>query len=250
MHTARDIKQFGYPQLQLEAALVQLNSLEEGIPLQEIVDKLSALEQKFDTAELTAPQQQFSTSEMDPPDRRAISRQLPPPTHQETPISTASDLPTDAADAQSRTQAAISTASDLKTPNPSSTPQGSQNLEDLPLFWEALKSKFPMKLRYGLLDGAVPTVKGTNTVEIACSHLSMVTHEDKKIVTDLLTQEVGTPVKIELVASDTVRESTSAPDATKKTEQKTSMVRKAEAEDDPQLKPALELFEATVLETQ
>ena len=50
MHTDRDIKQYGYPQIQLEAALIQLNSLEEGIPLQEIVNKLSALEQKFDAA--------------------------------------------------------------------------------------------------------------------------------------------------------------------------------------------------------
>ena len=53
MHTNRDIKQYGYPQLQLETALIQLNSLEEGIPLEEIIRKLSALEQKFDSTGLS-----------------------------------------------------------------------------------------------------------------------------------------------------------------------------------------------------
>ena len=62
MHTNQDIKQYGYPQLLLETALIQLSSLEEGIPLEEIINKLSALEQKFDSAGFSetaqhAPQQ-------------------------------------------------------------------------------------------------------------------------------------------------------------------------------------------------
>ena len=54
MHTNRDIKQYGYAQLQLEGALVQLNSLEEGVQLREIVGKLAALEQKLDSANANA----------------------------------------------------------------------------------------------------------------------------------------------------------------------------------------------------
>ena len=109
-----------------------------------------------------------------------------------------------------------------------------------------------MKLRYGLLEDSVPTVNGTNIVKIACSptHISMVTDADKKIIANILTQEVGTSVKIEVVALDTVPESTSAQEATEKTERKTPMIRIAEARDDPQLKTALDLFDATVLETQ
>ena len=253
MHTDRDVKQYGYPQLQLEAALIQLNSLEEGIPLQEIVDKLSALEQKFDAAGISAPpQQQFPPSGVKPSDREVTSPQLPFRTSQGASDSATSDFGNGEMSTQSEAQAVTSASSDLNVPNPSSTLHESRHLADLPLFWEGLKPKLPMKLRYGLLEGSVPIVNGANKVEIACSptHLSMVTEEDKKIITNVLTQEIGTPVTIQLVALDTVPESVSSQDATEKTERKTPLMRRVEAQDDPQLKTALELFDATVLETQ
>lgn len=253
MHTDRDVKQYGYPQLQLEAALIQLNSLEEGIPLQEIVDKLSALEQKFDAAGISAPpQQQFPPSGVKPSDREVTSPQLPFRTSQGASDSATSDFGKGEMSTQSEAQAATPASSDLNVPNPSSTLHESRHLADLPLFWEGLKPKLPMKLRYGLLEGSVPIVNGANKVEIACSptHLSMVTEEDKKIITNVLTQEIGTPVTIQFVALDTVPESVSSQDATEKTERKTPLMRRVEAQDDPQLKTALELFDATVLETQ
>ena len=247
MHTDRDIKQYGYPQIQLEAALIQLNSLEEGIPLQEIVDKLAALEQKFDTAGISAPpQRQFTPSEVKSSDRQTASPQ--------TPLRTSKDKLTSAAPdpAIHYTTPSTPAAPDSNALNSSSTPQRSRDLADLPLFWEGLKPKLPMKLRYGLLEGSVPTVNGTNMVKIACSptHLSMVTDEDKEIISNMLTQEVGTSVKIELIALDTVPESASAQDVTEKVERKTPLMRRVEAQDDPQLKTALDLFDATVLETQ
>ena len=247
MHTDRDIKQYGYPQIQLEAALIQLNSLEEGIPLQKIVDKLSALEQKFDAAGISAPaQRQFPPSEVNPSDQQTASPQ--PPLRTSKNILTSSEPDP----AIHYTDSSTTAAPDSNASNPSSTPQGSRDLADLPLFWETLKPKLPMKLRYGLLEGSVPTVNGTNMVKIACSptHISMVTDEDKQIISNILMQEVGTSVKIELVALETVPESASAQEATEKTERKTPMIRKAEAQDDPQLKTALDLFDATVLETQ
>ena len=254
MHTDRDVKQYGYPQLQLEAALIQLNSLEEGIPLQEIVDKLSALEQKFDAAGISAPpQQQFPPSGVKPSDREVTSPQLPFRTSQGSSDSATSDFGNGEMSTQSEAQPATSVSSSLNVPNPSSTPQGSRDLADLPLFWEEVKLKLPLgKLRSGLLDRSVPSVNGSDTVQIACSptNLSMVTDEDKKIIANLLTQEVGAPVKIEVVVLDTISESISAQGATEKTERKTPMIRIAEAQDDPQLKTALDLFDAKVLETE
>ena len=253
MHTDRDIKQYGYPQLQLEAAFIQLNSLEEGIPLQEIIDKLSALEQKFDAAGIAAPpQQQLPLSEGDPSDRETATSQPLFRASQIPSGSSASDLRKSEANAGSKAQAVTSPSSGLNVPNPSLTPQGSRDLADLPLFSEQLKPKLAMKLRYGLLEDSVPTVNGSDMIQIACSptHLSMVTEEDKTIIVNLLTQEIGTPVKIELVALETISESASAQDATKKAKRKTPMMRRVEAQDDPQLKTALELFDATVLETQ
>jgi hypothetical protein len=78
----------------------------------------------------------------------------------------------------------------------------------------------------------------------------MILDSDKKIIADALTQAVGKPVKIELVALDTVPEPAVPEDVPEKTNRKTPLMRKLEAEDDPQLKTALKLFEATVLETQ
>ena len=246
MHTDRDIKQYGYPQIQLEAALIQLNSLEEGLPLQEIIDKLSTLEQKFDTAGISKPAQpQLPPSEINPSDRQTASPQTPPRTSK-GPLN--ATKPNSAGRYTDPTTAAPAS----NAPNPSSTPQGTRALSDLPLFWETLKPKLPMKLRYGLLADSVPTVNGTNIVNIACSptHISMVTDEDKKIIADLLTQEVGTSVKIELVALETVPESASAQDENEKEKPKTPMIRISEAQDNPQLKTALDLFDATVLEIQ
>ena len=247
MHTDRDIKQYGYPQLQLEAALIQLNSLEEGIPLQEILDKLSALEQKFDAAGISAPAQQ----QHPPSDRQTTSPQRSPQP-QDQPASFSFGAEEDTASTQPIEQTATSAAAALNPSNPSSSPQGSRNLADLPSFWDDVKSQLPMKLKYGLLEGSVPSVNGTNTVKIACSptNLSIVTDEDRKTIADALTQIVGTPVKIELATLDTVPESASSQDGAEEVKRKTPMIRRAEAQDDPQLKTALELFDATVLETQ
>ena len=247
MHTDRDIKQYGYPQLQLEAAFIQLNSLEEGIPLQEILEKLSELEQKFDATGISAPAQQ----QHPPSDRQTTSPQRSSQP-QDQPASFSFDAEKDTASTQPIEQTATSAAAALNPSNPSSSPQGSRNLADLPSFWDDVKSQLPMKLKYGLLQGSVPSVNGTNTVKIACSptNLSIVTDEDRKAIADALTQIVGTSVKIELATLDTAPESASSQDATETEERKTPMIRRAEAQDDPQLKTALELFDATVLETQ
>ena len=245
MHSNRDIKQYGYPQLQLETALIQLNSLEEGIPLEEIIGKLSALEQKFDSAGLS--------SVSDPPS--AIGSQQSAISSQQEEEKNLFVLPR----AESREPRAIpaeSHSSDSErnehpdgfSPN---APHGLRDLTDLPSFWDEIKSKLP-KLMHALPEGAVPTVNGTNTVEIPCSrsYLFMITDEDKRVVSDILKREVGTPVKIEWVASDIVSESVVSEDEPEQTERKTPNMRKIEARDDPQLKTVLDFFEATVVETQ
>ncbi len=252
MYTDRDIKQYGYPQLQLEAAFIQLNSLEEGIPLQGIIDKLSELEQKFDAAGISAPsQQQHPPSDANPPDRQTSSPQRSSqPQDQLTSFSL--DAEEDTPSTQLIGQTATSSPAALNPSNPSSSPQRSRDLANLPAFWEDVKLQLPMKLKYGLLEGSIPSVNGTNAVKIACSptNLSIVTDEDRKTIADALTQIVGTPVKIELAALDTVPESAASQDATEKGERKTPLMRRIEAQDDPQLKTALELFDAKVLETQ
>ena len=255
MHTNRDIKQYGYPQLQLETALIQLNSLEEGISLEEIINKLSVLEQKFDSAGLSAtvqsaPQQEAFRSL---PNSQDTSPQMPLLTSQDTPpISAESEPAKETASTHYEEQPPTVPSLDLSESTPLSVPHGHRDLEDLPSVWDAVKSKLPVKLRHGLLEGSVLTVNGANIVEIACSpsYLSMIADKDKEAIAETLTQEVGKPVKIELVALDTVPQPTAPEDAAKEATRKTPLMRRLEAQDDPQLKTALELFEATVVETQ
>ncbi len=248
MHTNQDIKQYGYPQLQLETALIQLNSLEEGMPLEEIIGKLSTLEQKFDSAGLSAVSTQpspigshQSAADSRKPENRGtvpefgnINPAYDNNRHKGLPRTENREPRTIPADSHPTVS------------------HGLRDLKDLPSFWDEIKSKLPMRFRYALPEGSVPTVNGANTVEIPCSPSFIVlsTDENKKIVADILKQEVGKPVKIEFVASDTVSESVVSEDVPKETEQKTPMMRRVEAQEDPQLKTALDLFEATVVDTQ
>ena len=258
MHTHQDIKQYGYPQLQLETALIQLNSLEEGVPLEEIVNKLSALEQKFDSAGISTtaqlpPQQDAFAPLTNQPTPQKASPDLPFSTKPDTPASAPSDSVKGISSTHHKSQIPASTSPDANTPSHSPVPQGSRDLTDLPSFWEEIKSKLPSEsLKRGFLEGSIPTVNGTNTVTIACSssYLSMIGDREKEMIADTLKREVGKPVKIELVALDTVPESVVSEDTPEKTERKTPLMRKIEAQDDPQLKTALDLFEATVVETQ
>lgn len=254
MQTDRDIKTYGYPQLQLEAAFIQMNSLEEGIPLQEIVDKLSELEDKLDTAGISAPQrQQIPLSDSQPLDEQNASAQTSVPKSQESLLSSRSDLADNIA-STTREAKSATPVSPAASDAPTSPPQtATRDLEDLPLFWEDVKSKVPsLKVRIGLLDKSVPTVNGTDTVTIACSrsYLSMVAEDETKMIADAIGQEVGLRVNIKLVALETATESESSQDVAEKEERKTPRMRRIEAQDDPQLKTALELFDAEVLETQ
>ena len=256
MSTSRDIKQYGYPQLQLEAAFIQLNSLEEGVHLEEIVNKLSALEQKFDAAGIPTagdmPPQQSLLSSGNPTNTQTPSVELPFAKTRETPISSPSDLPKKVRDTNDNKPASTISAPALNLSSPPPMPHVTRSLTEVPSFWDEVKSKLPMKLGHGLLARSVPSVNAANVVEIPCSpsDLAIVKDSDKKIIADTLTQMVGEPVKIALVQLDTVSVSEMAEDVPEKVTRKTPLVRMAEAGNDPQLKTALELFDATILETQ
>ena len=259
MHTNQDIKQYGYPQLQLETALIQLNSLEEGIPLEEIINKLSTLEQKFDSAGFSAtetqstPQQNIFAPPTSQPNLQSALPGSPSSTKPDTPPTTLFDPAKEASDTSHKEQSTPRSSPDANVPNLSSVSHGSRDLADLPSFWDEVKSKLPSEhLKHGFLEGSVPTVNGTNIVEIACSpsYLPMMGEREQKMIADALTLEVGKPVKVELVALDTVSKSVVSEDVPEEIERKTPLLRKIEAQEDPQLKTALDLFDAKVVETQ
>lgn len=241
MQTQHDIKTYGYPQLQLETALIQLNTLEEGVPLSDILGKLSALEQKFDSAGGSGAGQLITQ----PAPAPAARQQIPFPEKVEGRGSMAAVAEKQAANSHPGAEAGMPSA-----PAPSPASQGRRNLAELPAFWEGIRSQLPARLRYGLPEGVIPKVNSANTVEIQCRSTSMINAEDKKIVADALTEQVGHPVEIAWVRPAPVQAAKGSEQAPEKAAPKTPLIRKLEAQDDPQLKTALELFEATVLETE
>ena len=238
MQTQHDIKTYGYPQLQLETALIQLNTLEEGVPLADILGELSALEQKFDSA--GGPGQLIAQ-----PAPASARQHKPFPEKVEGRGSMAAVAEKQAADSYQGAEAGIPS-----DPAPSPAPQGGRNLAELPAFWESIRSQLPARLRYGLPEGVIPKVSSANTVEIQCRSTSMINAADKKIVADALTEQVGHPVEIAWVRPAPVQAAKGTEKVPEKASPKTPLIRKLEAQDDPQLKTALELFEATVLETE
>ncbi len=76
-----------------------------------------------------------------------------------------------------------------------------------PSFWDDLKSKLPMRIRWGLLTDEIPTVNAVGVVEIPCSpgYLLFLSDTDKKIIAGALTEAVGRPVDIELVPLEIVQ---------------------------------------------
>ena len=256
MHASRDIKQYGYPQLQLEAAFIQLNSLEEGVRLQEIVSKLSALERKFDEAGISArqemPSQPSLVSREKPTHTHATSNQHRFPAKQQTSDTKPSDLAKEAMGRPYDKQTAVPTSVPPNVSTPSPGHDAVCSLAELPSFWEEIKSKLSARYKNGFLAESVLSVSATNVVEIRCLPASfpIIMDGDKKVITDALRRAVGEPVKIEWFVLDTVPESAGPTNPSEETNQKTPLMRRVEAEDDPQLKTALTLFEAKVLETQ
>ncbi len=241
MRTNRDIKEYGYAKLQLENGLIELNSLEEGIHLQELVNKLSELEQKLDVA--PAPDMKMH-AEMRPDDvafeQEILCREtLTPPD-----ISQRQEQP--------KTASLESTPSNLDESLHVQPTTVSRNLSAINTFWEEVKSKLPPRMRLGLLSGAIPYVNGDSHVKIACplGYLSMANDEQKRKIAATISEIVGKSVQVELIELENHLLTETSTEAEAEKELKTPLARQIEAEADPQLKTVLQLFNATILKTE
>ncbi len=247
MHTNREIKQYGYAQLQLETALVQLNSLEEGIQLQEIVNKLSEMEQKLDSTAVSGVSSSDSELHAD--------KVFEPASRPSRQFSNSIDMAQRGAESeQQRPIFAFqeSTTTSLEEPIKSQSSEPAPDVSDINTVWEAVKAKLPVHLRSGLLSDAVPSANGSSHIKIACSptYLSMIDDEQRQKITTVVNEIVGKSVEVELVKLEHVPETATSTGAQPKKAQKTPLVQRLEAEDDPRLKTALQLFDAKILETQ
>ena len=244
MHTNREIKEYGYPQLQFESALIQINAIKEGIQLDEIINKLIAIEQRIGSSEgqsgitptPTQPVAHRNTStdkflERNPPNR-PVQKSDPP------------------SESFLTSEQESSESEDVTDQTHQSTPR---SMEELPDIWEEVKSRLlsvSAYLVHGAFKDARPTADGEDCIKIVCSpdvSFSLVDEEAKRHIKDTFSDVIGKPIQIELEKAEVVPQS-QEPVETPEEEIKTPMMRKRQAEEDEQLQPVLDLFDARILD--
>ncbi len=244
MHASREIREYGYPQLQFESALIQINAIKEGIQLDEIINKLIAIEQKISSSDVQ--------SERTP---------IPPQhiTHKNTSTNTTlegnqSNRPAQESDPSSQSlltsEQAGSESETVTDQTPPSTPRSLGELSDI---WDEVKSRLANispYLVHGAFKDAIPTADGADRIKILCPQdvsFSLVDEEAKRHIKDIFSDVIGKPIQIELEKAEVVSQA-QEPDETPEEEIKTPTMRKRQAEEDKQLQPVLDLFDARILD--
>lgn len=240
MHTNREIKEYGYPQLQLESALVQINAINETIPLDEIVNKLIEIEQKIETSATSSP----------PP----ISNI--PQSYTIEPTQKVDSFPQEIQKQETLSQTPTepdpeNNISDLNTVQ--SNKATVRSLDELPAIWEEVKAilkEVSPLLIHGIFKDAIPTLDGEDRIKISCPHgsFSLVDDEARKNTTRIFSDIIGKPVHVEMVKGEVIpaEETAEQPEEISTT----PMMRKRQAEEDEQIRPVLELFDAKIIDTQ
>ncbi len=240
MHTNREIKEYGYPQLQLESALVQINAINETIPLDEIVNKLIEIEQKIETSASSSPPpiSNIPQSNTIEPTQKVDS--FPQEIQKQE---TLSQTPTEP-DPENN-------ISDLNTAQ--SDKATVRSLDELPAIWEEVKAilkEISPLLIHGIFKDAVPALDGEDRIKISCPHgsFSLVDDEARKNTTRIFSDIIGKPVDVEMVKGEVIptEENPEQPEEISTT----PMMRKRQAEEDEQIRPVLELFDAKIIDTQ
>ena len=128
-----------------------------------------------------------------------------------------------------------------------------RSLDELPAIWEEVKAilkEVSPLLIHGIFKDAVPSLDGEDRIKISCPHgsFSLVDDEARKNTTKIFSDIIGKPVQVELVKGEVIP--TEETDEQPEEISTTPMMRKRQAEEDEQIRPVLELFDAKILDTQ
>ncbi len=247
MHTNREIKEYGYAQLQLENALIQINAIKETIQLDEIINKLIAIEQKIDSSE----SESASTPNPTLPSSARILETPEPAFEVDNPVrptqktETSSQKPPKPAPEESESVANIN----------QSDQTAARSLDELPAVWEEVISrlqKISPYLAHSPLKDALPTVNGEDKIKIVypAGTVFLDYNETEKNITNTFREVLGKSVHIELVRGEMVAKPQETTESSDEEVQTTPMMRRQQAAEDELIRPVLDLFDARILETQ
>ena len=276
MRTSSEIKQHGYAQIHLESALIDACAIQEGIQLTKILQRLSEIEDKIDRGEVPSqtyvppaasgstggapPRSPDPTSVLEPStDAEIVERQAPKYRAQlssETqiepnPVSTGTDADRGGAD-----QRHIKSA-------PADVQHVMSDSNELAKIWEkllvGLQDKGKMLLhRY--LTSATPqpsnaegiTQSNNTELKVACppAYTDLIDDDEKMLLKEMLADLLGTPVQISFVASSANPHANATLPPSRRSQEITPMMLQHQAERDPEVAPALKLFEAKILKIE
>ena len=250
MRTSSEIKRYGYAQIQLESSLVEVNSIQEGIQLSEVLKRLGEIENRIDRPLNNAnpSQTDFSSSNTEASTKPQVNSLLaesrksfvePQPPKNDTIPAASNDVP-------------LGTAADVDA---ELTGEGSRAVTRSPVeikrLWEKALEAWgtEQKVLHGFLKDATLSANEEGGLEIACAPLQIaILERNRKEIVGTLESLIGHGADVNFVPARKTSEanrSQSTKDGGEQTP--TPLALQREAEQDPQLSPVLELFDAKIL---
>ena len=273
MRTSSEIKQHGYAQIHLESALIDACSIQEGVQLTKILKRLSEIEDKIDRGE--APSRVY----VPPANPESTGRNSAP-----TPVLEPSTDPEIAENQASKYRAQSSSETQIESKPVStntyadkdgvdqsqikSAPADVQSLmsdsNELAKIWENLLAGLQDKgkmLLHRYLKSATPqpnnegeATSSNNGLElkVACppAYTDLIDDDEKTLLKEMLADLLGTPVQISFVASSANPHANATLPPSRRSQEITPMMLQHQAERDPEVAPALKLFEAKILKIE
>ena len=277
MRTSSEIKQHGYAQIHLESALIDACAIQEGIQLTKILKRLSEIEDKIDrgevpsqnrvpptTAESTrvAPLRSSNPASVLGPstDTEITERQAPKYRAQSSletqieskPVSTDTKVDRDSAD-----QPHIKSA-------PADVQRIMSDSNELAKIWEKLLVGLQDRgkpLLHQYLRNATPQPRNEGEVtpssnglefKVACppAYTDLIDDNEKILLKEILSGLLRAPVQISFVASSANPHVNATLPPSRRSQEITPMMLRHQAERDPEVAPALKLFEAKILKIE
>lgn len=277
MRTSSEIKQHGYAQIHLESALIDACAIQEGIQLTKILKRLSEIEDKIDRGEV--PSQTYV-----PPAASGSVGGAPPRSPDPKPVL---ELSADAeiAERQAPKYRAQPSSETPVEPKPVSTDtyvdrDGANQppIKSVPVDVQRIMSdsnelaKIWEKLLVGLQDRGKPllhqylksailqprnegeTTLSSNGLElkVACppAYTDLIDDDEKTLLKEILTDLLRAPVQIGFVTSSANPHVNAPLPPSRRSQEITPMMLQHQAERDPEVAPALKLFEAKILKIE
>ena len=268
MRTSSEIKQHGYAQIHLESALIDACSIQEGLQLTKILKRLSEIEDKIDRGEAPSrtyvpPANPESTGGF-PLKSSAPSPALDPSTDSEI---VENQAPKYRAKSSSETQIepkSVSTdtyaAKDgVDQPDIKSVPTDVQRVmsdsNELAKIWENLLAGLQGRgkpLLHQYLKSATPQPSNGLELKVACppAYTQLINDDEKALLKEMLADLFGAPVQISFVVSSANPHVNAPLPPSRRSQEITPMMLQHQAERDPEVAPALKLFEAKILKIE